>query len=80
MDEKKLALLECAAMLMELGEEVERTRRYVTWLRARAVGAETLMMRTALQDFREAEESFRATEKQYLALRDELLEEQNGEK
>ena len=80
MDGKKLALLECAAVLAELGEEVERARRYVMWLRERGAETETLMVRTALQDFREAEESFRATEKQYLALRDEFLKEQNGEK
>jgi len=80
MDKKKLTLLECAAMLMKLGEEVERAWRYVVWLRERGAEAETFMMRTALQDFREAEESFRATEKQYLALRDEFLEQQNGEK
>lgn len=72
MDGKKLALLECAAMLMELGEEVERVRRYVAWLREQGVGAETRMMRVALRDFREAESTFRATERQYLALRDEL--------
>lgn len=74
MDGKKLALLECAAVLTELGEEVERARRYVAWLREQGVGAETRMMRTALRDFREAESTLRATEKQYLVLRDELME------
>ena len=74
MDGKKLALLQYAAVLAAVGEEVERARRYVEWLREQGAGAETRMMRTALRDFREAKNTFRATEEQYLALRDELVE------
>ena len=72
MDSNKRQLLACAAMLSQLGEEVERARLYVALLRDMGVRADTNAMRQAIHDYHEAKTLFDATEAQYLALRDHL--------
>ena len=74
MQSGKETLLACAAMLSQLGEEVERTRRYVAWLHATGTRAGTNAMQQALRDYNEAKSLFDATEAQYLALRDNLAD------
>ena len=64
--------LACAAMLSQLGEEIERARQYVAWLRNMGVRADVNAMQQAIRDYREVKSLFDATETQYLALRDLL--------
>ena len=70
MDAEKAALLEYAAMLLQLGVEVDKARDYLRWLDERGVAHNTNAMRQAVRDYREAKTLFDNLEAQYLALRD----------
>ena len=70
MDAEKAALLEYAAMLSQLGVEVDKARDYLRWLDERGVAQDTNAMRQAARDYREAKSLFDNLEAQYLALRD----------
>lgn len=70
MDAEKAALLEYAAMLSQLGVEVDKARDYIRWLDDHGVTHNTNAMRQAVRDWREARELFDNLEVQYLALRD----------
>ena len=72
MNAEKLQLLEYAAMLSQLGEEVEKARHYIAQLHEMGVCANTNIMWIALRDYREAENLFQATRTQYFAQRDKL--------
>lgn len=69
---KKKMLLEYAAVLSQLGVEVDKARDSIRWLAGHGVGCNTSMMRQALRDYREAEEMYSQLETRYLALRDEI--------
>lgn len=69
---KKKMLLEYAAVLSQLGVEVDKARDYIRWLAGHGVGSNTRMMRQALRDYREAEEMYSQLEIRYLELRDEI--------
>lgn len=70
MDEEKAALLAYAAMLSQLGAELEKARDYIRWLDAHGVAHDTNAMRQAARDYRETRELFANLERQYLDLRD----------
>ena len=70
MDAEKAALLEYAAMLSQLGVEVDKARDYLRWLDERGVAQDTNAMQQAARDYREAKSLFDNLEAQYLALRD----------
>ena len=72
MDAEKAALLEYAAMLSQLGVEVDKARDYLRWLDERGVAHDTNAMRQAVRDYREAKSLFDNLEAQYLALRDAI--------
>ena len=69
-DADRAILLEYAAMLSQLGVEVDKARDYLRWLDERGVARDTNAMRQAVRDYREAKTLFDNLEAQYLALRD----------
>ena len=70
MDAEKATLLEYAAMLSQLGVEVDKARDYIRWLDGRGVGHDTNAMRQAVHNYEEVKDMFGRLEAQYLALRD----------
>ena len=69
-DADRAILLEYAAMLSQLGVEVDKARDYILWLNDRGVACDTNAMHQAVRDYQEAKELFDNLEKQYLACAD----------
>lgn len=69
MDAEKAALLEYAAMLSQLGIEVDRARNYIFWLDGHGVEPDTNAMRQAVRDYMEVKELFDCLEYKYNLLR-----------
>lgn len=71
---KKDLLVLYEGMLYELGVEQDKARANLALLVDRGVSYNTAMMHLAYDDYRQVTDAFAELEKQYSALRNELLE------
>ena len=75
MDLKKDLLLRSAARLYSLGIEVESARQRLRDLVDHGVGYTSPEMREALDDYQELDRQWKALEREYLKLKEEIAED-----
>ena len=75
MDYRKELLLASAARLYSLGVDLEAARFRLKELAEQGVGYDSDEMIQAYRDFKELDQQWKAQEKQYLELRDEVVKD-----